>query len=338
MNCLLHVAAFVFGMTALPVRAADVVVAPPPREVRSDGSRDAVPDAPRAQDPRETVERIINNSRAVSEKLARTDTGADTQKTQNTILKDIKSLIQQEENPPSPKPDQGDSQDQPNKNDQPNKSPPDKTPPSQNQQSKNQQDKQPNNDQQQKDQQDKQPKKEETGDGGMPKKDGNDQRPSPQSDRQPDPKKNEPSGGEGQPMPQSGNQSSGNDQQTQGRRPRQNRQDQADPQQMEIKKPKPGAGEQAGNLPPPQENAKNGGQGKGTKSNQPQNAGAGARTGVPTSPSIPLEETTVKDVWGYLPDKLRQQAMQYYKQDFMPRYAKLLEHYYSSLSDKSIKK
>ncbi len=58
----------------------------------------------------------------------------------------------------------------------------------------------------------------------------------------------------------------------------------------------------------------------------------------PSKPSIPLEETAVKEVWGYLPDKLRQQAMQYYKQEFMPRYSKLLEHYYSSLADKNLKK
>jgi hypothetical protein len=46
----------------------------------------------------------------------------------------------------------------------------------------------------------------------------------------------------------------------------------------------------------------------------------------------------MKDVWGYLPDKVRQQAMQYYKQELTPRYAKLLERYYSSLSEKSLKK
>ena len=33
-----------------------------------------------------------------------------------------------------------------------------------------------------------------------------------------------------------------------------------------------------------------------------------------------VEDEIVKEVWGHLPDKLRQQATQYYQQDFMPRY------------------
>lgn len=98
----------------------------------------------------------------------------------------------------------------------------------------------------------------------------------------------------------------------------------------------PGSGDSPGNPPEKQPRQQGGGGAKDGK-NQAMTPGMGGR-GVPTTPSIPLEENTVKDVWGYLPDKLRQQAMQYYKQDFMPRYAKLLEHYYSSLSDKSMKK
>jgi hypothetical protein len=58
----------------------------------------------------------------------------------------------------------------------------------------------------------------------------------------------------------------------------------------------------------------------------------------PGRPTLPLEEEIVKEVWGHLPDKLRQQATQYYQQDFMPRYSELLKLYYSSLTEKGGKK
>src|SRR5262249_41030612 len=54
----------------------------------------------------------------------------------------------------------------------------------------------------------------------------------------------------------------------------------------------------------------------------------------PALPALPSEDEVLRGVWGHLPDKLRQQATQYYKQEFMPRYAELLKHYYSSLQDK----
>src|SRR5205085_1791114 len=80
--------------------AADVAVAPPPREVRADGSRDPVPSAENApkENPLEVVERIVKNSKAVGDKLAMTDTGEETRGTQKTILKDIDSLLEQQDN------------------------------------------------------------------------------------------------------------------------------------------------------------------------------------------------------------------------------------------------
>src|SRR5580692_7882582 len=90
------------GIASISTIHADVEVAPPPREIRPDGTRDPAPTSvvPNARDPRETVERIIKNSKVVGDKLAMTDTGNETRKTQDTILKDIQSLIDQEENPP----------------------------------------------------------------------------------------------------------------------------------------------------------------------------------------------------------------------------------------------
>jgi hypothetical protein len=60
---------------------------------------------------------------------------------------------------------------------------------------------------------------------------------------------------------------------------------------------------------------------------------AGGGPGKPTRPTMPLDEEVVKDVWGHLPDKLRQQVTQYYKEQFMPKYSDLLKQYYSSLAN-----
>jgi hypothetical protein len=49
---------------------------------------------------------------------------------------------------------------------------------------------------------------------------------------------------------------------------------------------------------------------------------------------LPTEDEASQGVWGHLPDKLRQQMTQYYKEDVMPKYAELLRLYYSSISDK----
>ena len=58
----------------------------------------------------------------------------------------------------------------------------------------------------------------------------------------------------------------------------------------------------------------------------------------PGIPVLPIEDEIVKEVWGHLPDKMRQQATQYYQQDFMPRYTELLKLYYSSLAEKGGKR
>ena len=40
-----------------------------------------------------------------------------------------------------------------------------------------------------------------------------------------------------------------------------------------------------------------------------------------------------KDVWGKLPDRLRQEMDLYYREQFMPRYGELLRQYYSSIAE-----
>lgn len=50
-------------------------------------------------------------------------------------------------------------------------------------------------------------------------------------------------------------------------------------------------------------------------------------------PLLPNEDPFTKQVWGQLPDKLRQQAMQSYREQFMPRYNDLLKQYYNNLAE-----
>jgi hypothetical protein len=86
--------------------------------------------------------------------------------------------------------------------------------------------------------------------------------------------------------------------------------------------PMPGGGTAGGAGPGPNKNAK-----------------AGAIAGNPmgpaktAQPTLPINEEVVKEVWGHLPDKLRQQVTQYYREQFMPKYADLLKQYYSSLAN-----
>jgi hypothetical protein len=53
-----------------------------------------------------------------------------------------------------------------------------------------------------------------------------------------------------------------------------------------------------------------------------------ARTGPPESLA-----DVVKDIWGQLPDTLRQEVDHYYREQFMPRYRDLLQQYYSRMAE-----
>ncbi|MBP3955208.1 hypothetical protein J8F10_07930 [Gemmata sp. G18] len=267
------------GSLANARAGAEVPVAPPPREIRPDGTRDPVPppEPPaKGEDPAVTVKRIIENSKDVGDKLAKTDTGTDTRKTQGKILSDIDALINQQENPPPPQPDKD-------------------------------KDKEKDKDK------DKSDKKDPMMNTGMPMKNDT-------------PMKNDmPMGGMnmGDPPPMGGGMG---DSQPMGRKPRM-----GDP--MNDSKKEPG-----GNAKEPNKSEndpkKGGTEPKGPPGTTGGNPMGTAKTG---KPSLPFEEDVAKDVWGHLPDKLRQQMSQYYKEDFTPKYAELLRLYYSSLSEKGMK-
>ncbi|HSQ58667.1 MAG TPA: hypothetical protein VLM40_23300 [Gemmata sp.] len=257
------------GLTSAAGYGKDLPIAPPPRVVQADGSRDPAPESEnvRKEDPREVVDRIIKNSNAVGDKLAMTDTGKDTRKTQDTILKDIDKLLDQDN--PSPK----SSQDQNQQNDS--------------NQSKDKSQQNGSND-----------KKQEGKGGGMSEP------------------KDEGMGGGG-----------GGGDQPKKRRPRQGEsQAKAEPKDNGKKQAGGGGGKQ-------QQQTVQGGKPKETRAGGVLPDPKGKKP-PPSDPLLPTEDDVVKDVWGHLPDKLRQQASQYYKQEIMPRYAELLKRYYSSMSEK----
>ena len=110
--------------------------------------------------------------------------------------------------------------------------------------------------------------------------------------------------------------------------PRERRQRQQSGDQKEQQPKEPGSGGGSGQQKTQPANPK-----------EPKNSGGQipdphSKNATPTKPILPLEADVVKQVWGHLPDKLRQQATQYYQEEFMPRYAELLKQYYSSLSEK----
>ena len=272
-------AVFVAAVAALAGGSAraQLPVAPSPREVRADGSRPPAPtaDAPaKAEDPAAVVDRIIKNSKDVGDRLKKEDAGTDTRKTQDKILSDIDALINRQDDPPPPNPDDNKDKDK------------DKE--------KNKDDKKDDKNKDPMMKSDMPPPK--TGDMPMDKGMGKD---------------GMPTAGMGDPMPMGGS----------GRKPRmgdpmgdKKEPDKADP------KPDPTGTDKK----PADKDPKN-----------PAGAAGGGPDGKPLpKATLPIDADFAKDVWGHLPDQLRRQMTQYYKEDVMPKYAELLRLYYSSLAEK----
>ena len=62
-------------------------------------------------------------------------------------------------------------------------------------------------------------------------------------------------------------------------------------------------------------------------------SGNGSAAGKAT-PSLPLDDPYTKEVWGHLPEQMRRQMTQYYREQFVSKYGDLLRQYYSSLAEK----
>lgn len=280
MNRTFAFATLALGLDSTAAAARQLPVAPPPREVRADGTRDPAPGPGRQENPLEVVERIIKNSKDVGEKLSQSDTGTDTRKVQEKILKDIDALLNPDDTPPM----SGQNQDKNDKNED---------------QQKNKDNKSDSND-----------KKSDP----MPMGKGMNDSPK-KSDAPPTDGMGGMGGMDQQPMPVGG-------EQPRERRPRMGGDQKQDAQPMGAEPKGPPKTE------PP----------KGGTPKDPKNTGGGTpdpKGGKPDpSPLLPFEAEVVKDVWGHLPDKLRQQATQFYREEFTARYSELLKMYYSSLAEK----
>lgn len=84
-------------------------------------------------------------------------------------------------------------------------------------------------------------------------------------------------------------------------------------------------------MPDPKEPPMEGG--GGTGGNEQGGGGVPGGSGKP-KPDLPLDDPFTRRVWGHLPEKVRQQAMQSYREQFMPRYSEMLKQYYSTLNEK----
>lgn len=240
---LLMLVAFGFAATA-----SASVIPPIPRIPGAALKPAAKPADPESEDdPAKIAERIAKNTKEAGDKLGDQDTGDDTRKTQEQILKDIDALLKKSQESP-PMGGGGGGSDMP--------------PPM----------------------------------GGMPPPMGG----QPKGGQQ-------PKGG----MGQSGQQPKG------GWRDR----TQGQPKQQ----PMGGADQQ------PAKDMNNQ-QPMGVQGGQPMNpmGGGGARA----LPAMPLDDAITKQVWGHLPERLRQQMSQYYKEQFMPKYADMLRQYYTSLAER----
>jgi hypothetical protein len=146
-------------------------------------------------------------------------------------------------------------------------------------------------------------------------------------DGMPPPKGGAGQGGGGQPQPKAGGRSGGSS------RP--------DRQQRRERRPQGGSpmGDQQANrgeggkepmpaIPEPKEGP------MGGKDDRPAGDGQGVRFGQmsPKRQSDKLADL-YKDVWGQLPDRLRQEMDLYYREQFMPRYSELLRQYYAALAE-----
>lgn len=140
----------------------------------------------------------------------------------------------------------------------------------------------------------------------------------------------------GMPMPKSGmGGGSGSEKKEGGRRPRRERKDRGEgPMGMNEPMPMP---REAGKDPPmpAKIDPKEGPMPMGGAKDKP-DGGDKFGKASPKRENDKLAEL-YKDVWGHLPDRMRQEMDLYYREQFMPRYSELLRRYYASLAEQKKK-
>jgi hypothetical protein len=169
--------------------------------------------------------------------------------------------------------------------------------------------------------------------------------PPPKSDNMPPPKGGMPPpqtpmpmGGMagGDPMPKAGNSgggASGTDRKDGGRRPRRDRRPRGEsPMPMGMGEPMAKAGPMGKDPMPAKLEPKDGP--RGQKEGMPKEDKFGKAS--PRRENDKLADL-YKDVWGHLPERMRQEMDLYYREQFMPRYSELLRQYYAALAEQKKK-
>jgi len=134
-------------------------------------------------------------------------------------------------------------------------------------------------------------------------------------------------GGAGSPQPKAGNSGGGGSSNGRAdRRPRKARRPRGD-SPMGMGDPMANAGPGGMNPMPATPQPKE-------KDEKPGGNGSGVKFG-PLSPKRQSDKLAdlYKDVWGNLPDRMRQEMDLYYREQFMPRYSELLRQYYAALAE-----
>jgi hypothetical protein len=256
----------------VPEKKPDPKKVEPEKELKPEKKpEDATPKPPAVGDDEEAkiLERLKNNSRNAEERLGKPDTGDETRKLQDEVLKDIEELIKRLKNPPPPQQSQDQNQDQNSQSGGGGGS-----------------------------------SSGSSGGGsqGQQRASGlsREQRRQMREQRRQQQAKN---GGQGR-QPMGGQQPQGG----QGRQPM--------------------GGNQQANAGQGGQDNKTGGNTAGTQ------GGGGGRDPKGVNPTAEM----YKDVWGHLPDKMRQEMDSYFKEKFMPKYNDLLKQYYSNIAEQNKKK
>ena len=128
-----------------------------------------------------------------------------------------------------------------------------------------------------------------------------------------------------------GSSPSGNNRSTQGNRGRSGWRDRAQQQgeALSRKQPMPSSAKPEGS-----QSAPSGNQTANDKPSAAQPDGGTPGTARVT-PTLPDDVPFSKQVWGHLPEQMRQQMTQYYREQFVSKYGDLLRQYYSSLSERN---
>jgi hypothetical protein len=77
---------------------------------------------------------------------------------------------------------------------------------------------------------------------------------------------------------------------------------------------------------------------QGQQQEEPQGTGANPPDGAAKSGEWAAKSADLyKDIWGHLPETLRQEMTQYTREQFMPKYNELLKQYYATIAEKGRK-